>query len=146
MGGRGQAARRVTVRRPRSNALAPRRSSWLSRRARVAGLAYVSAVLRSASPAVAIAPTGISSARCAPRATAPICVPAASTALEAVPAAFAVVAPAVRAVLRALCAVSDAAPRVRRAEVLVAVALRFAAFRLRVAAARLAAAWRWTGV
>jgi hypothetical protein len=92
------------------------------------------------SPAVASAPTGISTARCAFRATAPSLVPVASRAFTAVSAACAVVVPAVRAVLRAPRAVPDAAVRVRRAEDFVAPALRLTAFRFRVAAARLAAA------
>jgi hypothetical protein len=54
---------------------------------------------------------------------------------------------ALRAVVRALVrAVTLAEPVVRRADDLVVVALRLAALRFRVAAARLAAAERWVGV
>jgi len=54
---------------------------------------------------------------------------------------------ALRAVVRALVrAVTEAELVVRRADDLVLAALRLAAFRFRVAAARLAAAERWVGV
>jgi hypothetical protein len=109
-------------------------------------LVYVSAVCASASPTAAAAPIWISSARSAWRANASSRAAIASNPLPAVSVACRVVRCAERDVLAAALPVRRADPLVAVALRFVAAALRRAAFRFLVAAAFLPAAWRFVCV